>query len=828
LRLYPFIATVVIFIFSNVAVVLAERFHWLGITRGSEFLFLFILAALACLVGLLSLEVLANSETVDAFTLVRTLRSAARDIKSKLFASGQTGDLHADWFTCAAIVMFFMAAFTVLLFKNAAHFGDQTDFVWHQIFLDYDLDWKTPTFSLGANLLNNFGIQLPLNTHLSPLIALSHLATPRFEVIVTVSLFYVAMGGLFWCVGRTIGLWAAPCLIFAGLVALIVTIPSGLEKFLLVTPPFLLTHLMILGLWWREATILTLWSVFLFFLLGQCISVVANLALALGFAVLCFATLLAYPEAAIFCFPIFGFYCFAFLLTARDRKEVLWKMAAASVLGCCFLLINLPQFFYNLYSYAFSVYFPNLVSNQSTTQLLAAVSLATYIPDFRTVSITAVADVTLLFLVALSSGALRRISIAVLLCEFGIIGAGIVNALTFRLPIVFFYCEQVHLAFLVAFFVLFLMAATVMFVGRSVFALRALDVHFGTPSERWAARQGKALCFAVPCLALAAYAVLARSYSTNLTFPPNRPPSVELLAREIGLKPGEPFRGRVITLVGLENLQVGDQWVGGPGSVFDIINNYYRPLLGNDHYHDLLAAGISNAADYGQWTSPVTYVFLRAFFGRKGDFVSGDAKAFFPLRTFNEAIARLIGVRMVITDADALPGGKLIYETTAGAAALRIFRVAKTNLGQYSPIHALQVTTAAEAIDAMVANSFNPENDVIVESSIPHDLVAGKLLSLTTDYGPTLSVSAMSLGWSLLVLPFEYSHCLRLQIINGATAAILPVNLQQTGLLFEHTIHAEISYDFGPLTNVECRGDDRRRVDILRVRDALRRLDTGS
>ena len=95
------------------------------------------------------------------------------------------------------------------------------------------------------------------------------------------------------------------------------------------------------------------------------------------------------------------------------------------------------------------------------------------------------------------------------------------------------------------------------------------------------------------------------------------------------------------------------------------------------------------------------------------------------MRTFNEAIARLIGVRMVITDADALPGGKLIYETTAGAAALRIFRVAKTNLGQYSPVHALPVTTAAEAIDAMAANSFNPENDVIVRVQSPMILWPG-------------------------------------------------------------------------------------------------------
>ena len=168
---------------------------------------------------------------------------------------------------------------------------------------------------------------------------------------------------------------------------------------------------------------------------------------------------------------------------------------------------------------------------------------------------TVVADMTLLFLATLSSGGLRRIAIAVLLCEFGIVAAGIVNALTFRLPVFFFYCEQIHLAFLVAFFVLFLMAATIMFVGRGVFALRAVDQYFNIPSERWAERYSTALSIAVPCLALVTYAISVRTYATNLTFPPNRPPSVELLARYIGLKPGAPFRGRLITLVGLENPQ---------------------------------------------------------------------------------------------------------------------------------------------------------------------------------------------------------------------------------------------------------------------------------
>ena len=61
---------------------------------------------------------------------------------------------------------------------------------------------------------------------------------------------------------------------------------------------------------------------------------------------------------------------------------------------------------------------------------------------------------------------------------------------------------------------------------------------------------------------------------------------------------------------------------------------------------------------------------------------------------------------------------------------------------------------------------------------------------MTVDLGPTLIVRATSPGRSLLILPFDYSHCLRLEAAGGG-ARLIPVNLQQTGLLFEERVEAK-------------------------------------
>jgi hypothetical protein len=157
----------------------------------------------------------------------------------------------------------------------------------------------------------------------------------------------------------------------------------------------------------------------------------------------------------------------------------------------------------------------------------------------------------------------------------------------------------------------------------------------------------------------------------------------------------------------------------------------------------------------------------------------------------------------------------------AGQAPLRIFRIDGVNLGQYSPVRLARISTAKEAIAALQSASFDPEHDGLIEHQIPDGIVPGRLLSLSAEFGPVLSVRAESMGWSLLLLPFEYSRCLRLEVQNGGSARLIPVNLQQTGLLFERRIEGRISYRFGPLDQPRCRAEDRQRADRLQLHAAL-------
>jgi hypothetical protein len=55
------------------------------------------------------------------------------------------------------------------------------------------------------------------------------------------------------------------------------------------------------------------------------------------------------------------------------------------------------------------------------------------------------------------------------------------------------------------------------------------------------------------------------------------------------------------------------------------------------------------------------------------------------LLRYDMRVARLIGVRYVVTDASSVPGGTPVYQQMTDDKPLRLFRIDGTNLGRYSP-----------------------------------------------------------------------------------------------------------------------------------------------
>ena len=79
-------------------------------------------------------------------------------------------------------------------------------------------------------------------------------------------------------------------------------------------------------------------------------------------------------------------------------------------------------------------------------------------------------------------------------------------------------------------------------------------------------------------------------------------------------------------------------------------------------------------------------------------------------------------------------------------------------------------------------------------------------------------VNADSPGTSLLVLPIEYSHCLRPDLISSVATRprLLRANLAMAAILFTAHIEGTLLLRYGPLSSA-CRMEDWREADALHI-----------
>ena len=782
-------------------------YRYVGIPRGMALQLFLWPGAIAALYEILALR--AGSTGRPNISSVMTSAWADGTIIARDLFCQKASPTRRERYIAVGLVAAFVLAFVVFLSKSLVLFKLLPEQHWAQALLDYGIDWGTPIFVLGGNLLYSFGMQFPLKGQLLPMEGTAHLFPIGFRLAAAIVFCFLSAGILFWCIGTTIGLKLAYRAIFAGLSALITTMPAGLSYVVWLLPPSFITYNIVAGLSPTEASLLCLAAAFLFFLIGTRKSFARNLVVSLGFAVGTFAPIFVYPYFAIYLVPVLALYCLGFILTCDTRREFYWKAGVSALLLAAMLIARVPQFISDIYAYAFGAYFiefspeppPSLAFNSIPTVFIF------YLYDPRGFFSFMVALVALAVSAWVGRGALRRIAIAALVCEAAIIAISTINVWWWQIPLRGDYLELAHAPILASYLVLSIVIVArlldrrVVEWGRSQYSALIQRM---IRTRSWS--YGAFVIFMI-----AVYWILQTRPATLADYPPKATPSAELLRRELALAPGAQFRGRLMTLV--------PGTLHGPATppmFYDILNEYRR-YLGNDVWVDPLAFNIPVLNEFGHFSTPLTFTFDRIFFAKEDDTFD---RATIVLTRFDLQIARLVGVRMVATDAPTIPGGTLVYEDKARGTDLRIFRIDDVNLGQYSPTRPRYVRTAADAIAAIKAAEFDPKLDVVVETKIASNLVPARSALLTVDRGPALVVRATSSKSSLLVLPFEYSHCLVLEAVGGR-AQLLPVNLQQIGLLFEGEVQARITYRFGLFHNSGCRAEDRRRADDLKLKEAL-------
>jgi hypothetical protein len=283
---------------------------------------------------------------------------------------------------------------------------------------------------------------------------------------------------------------------------------------------------------------------------------------------------------------------------------------------------------------------------------------------------------------------------------------------------------------------------------------------------------------------------------------------VDRLRQEIALRPGQPFRGSVATILGAKGgslrkaLGLPDDAPLAPGQFQDFLDKV-RAATGNDHdLLDMWWFSIPTLSEYAQGISRQFVFYLTNFLSELGD--PNEVSVAFPRRANIEVLSAM-GVRFIVIDrvlSDAR--ATLLLMESIGNAELYLYEIARPNLGNYSPIE-LEADPGLETLRA------NIESDpsilarrAFVESPIAGSFTPARNARMVFERSG-VRITASSDGTSMLLLPLQFSHCLH---ASNPKVRVTRANLIFTLIQFDRHFDDRLNWEFGFWRQSDCRTKD--------------------
>jgi hypothetical protein len=289
---------------------------------------------------------------------------------------------------------------------------------------------------------------------------------------------------------------------------------------------------------------------------------------------------------------------------------------------------------------------------------------------------------------------------------------------------------------------------------------------------------------------------------------PDEPELTQFFEDKIGLEVGRSFRG----------------------SVHFWPYNYAIGLT----VKGLWARGIPTVMQYGQLVTPPSFYFATTFAKRAGGsngfvLIPGQSQSW---ESYRKAL-QLLGARYYVVAPQGFPPSEhpnvpvsaFPYRPLSGEHGLwHVYEIPQPNIGDYSPTQVMTAESGAEIAAMMAEPNFDFTRQVVLSAQVRQPLVPARDMRLSLIRGG-LHVSGHSDGSSLVVLPLQFSHCLR---ARDERVRLVRANLMMTGMIFSSDVDTDISFDYGIFTP-RCRSSDltdMRKLN-LRINAPMRRV-TGA
>jgi hypothetical protein len=241
---------------------------------------------------------------------------------------------------------------------------------------------------------------------------------------------------------------------------------------------------------------------------------------------------------------------------------------------------------------------------------------------------------------------------------------------------------------------------------------------------------------------------------------------------------------------------------------------------------NLWARGIPTVNEYSQLVTPQALYFTHMLF--KQD-IRRHLNHFHPLDAAYSpsywGALRLFGVRYFMgytrlgqADDLGLPPITLPHTVVEKEPAVwQIYELTHPNIGDFSPTEIMTAGSAAETMALLSGPNFEFSRQAVIESEIGAPLVpAHDMRMLRIRSG--VHVSGKSNGTSLVILPQQFTHCLR---ARDQRVRLVRANLMMIGVIFSGDLDTDIIFDYG-LFSPGCRRADLADVRRLRMTIDLR------
>ena len=172
--------------------------------------------------------------------------------------------------------------------------------------------------------------------------------------------------------------------------------------------------------------------------------------------------------------------------------------------------------------------------------------------------------------------------------------------------------------------------------------------------------------------------------------------------------------------------------------------------------------------------------------------------------TADPDILRMLGVRYIVTNVETLDDRAALRAavTAPDTPGVYLFELGDANLATYSPTRFVKAATADEIADRIRDNRNRLDQIAVVSEDVPATTAKARNVAMTVELDG-VRIRAVSDGPAHILLPVQFSHCLR--VVNSSPARLTRANLLQTLVSFEGALDARLEFHFGLFADNKCR-----------------------